>query len=35
MWRLCLDAIGGHHGLQTHRLGDQYNLHHQIGCGAL
>ena len=33
--RLRLDAVGGHHGLQPHRLGDQHDLHHQVAGRSL
>lgn len=32
---LRLYAIGGHHGLEAHRLCDEHDLHHQICGGAL
>lgn len=33
MWRLGLNAIGGHHGLQSHGLGYEDDLDHKI-CGS-
>lgn len=33
--RLRLDAVGAHHGLQTHGLCDQDHLNYQICCNAL
>lgn len=35
MRRLCLNAVGGHHCLQTHRFGNQHDLNDQIGSGTL
>lgn len=32
---LRLDAVSCHHSLETHRFGDQHDLDHQVGGGAL
>lgn len=34
-WSLRLNAIGGHHRLQSHGLGDQHDLHNQVTGGTL